>query len=200
MLKIFLVICLIGLFPLVAVAETIYLKDGQVIKAKITKDNDYSVQIMEGGFPKVFYKAQIDHIDPDPVEQPPAPVPYEVAGEKEPLTEEKRQLIFRLMEANGARESMNQIFSEIISKAPEKDRPKYQGILKVDEIITRLAPVYAKYYTTQDLKELIAFYKGPLGQKHIKVTPSVMQESMVETVKYFQEKMPQETKPPVPKQ
>ena len=197
MLKIFLVTGVMILFPLVASAETIYLKDGQVIKAQITKENDYSVQIMEGGFPKVFYKDLIEKIEPDNVEvEKEPPTPYELAGGKEPLTEEKRDLIFRLMEANGARESMNQIFSEIISKAPEKDRPKYQALFKVDEIIKQLVPIYAKYYTTQDLKELIGFYKSPLGQKHIKVTPSVMQESMIETVKYFQEKMPQEFKPP----
>ena len=66
----------------------------------------------------------------------------------------------------------------------------------MDEIIARLVPIYAKYYTTDDLKQLIAFYKGPLGQKHIKATPALMEDSMVETVKYFQEKMPQQNKAP----
>lgn len=186
-------------------ADTIYLKDGTVIKGEITKDTDYSVQVMQNGFPRVYYKEQIDRIEKDKPEKEPTTGPvtpsdeieaYRKAGEKEELTEEKRQLIFRLMEANGARDSMTLIFNQIIDQVPLEERDTYRQLFKVDEIISLLVPVYARYYTTADLKELISFYKSPLGQKHIHVTPTVMRESMVETVKYFQKKMPKEKKEP----
>ncbi len=203
MLKIGFIILAMFALSVTAGAETIHLKNGQVIKAKITKDTGYSIQIMEKGFPKTFYMEEVEKIDPDPDQQPAgsaaSPEAYRIAGEKEALTEEKRDLIFRLMEANGARESMNQIFSQIINQAPAEVKGKYQELFKVDEIISRLAPIYAKYYTLRDLKELISFYKSPLGQKHISVTPAVMEETLRETVKYFQAKMPPEDKKPAAK-
>lgn len=39
-------------------------------------------------------------------------------------------------------------------------------------------PIYDKYYTTDELKELVVFYKTPLGQKSISILPSIMQDSM----------------------
>ena len=192
MLRALFIIFAILFLPTAVGAETIYLKNGQVIKSKITKDTGYSIQIMEGGFPKTFNRDEIDRVEPDqPADSADA---YLTAGTKEELTAAKRELIFRLMEANGARDSMNQVFNQIISQVPAENRDKYKELLRVDEIITRLAPIYAKYYTTADLKQLIEFYKSPLGQKHIQLTPSLMQDSMVETVKYFQEKVPQENK------
>ena len=202
MRRILLSVLIFGGLSLAASADTIYLKDGTVIKGEITRDSGYSIQVIQNGFPRLYYKEQIDRIEKDkPVETGPlTPIEeieaYRKAGEKEELTEEKRQLIFRLLEANGARESMNHIFDQIINQVPfGQERETYRQLFKADEIISLLVPVYARYYTTADLKELISFYKSPLGQKHIHVTPTVMRESMVETVKYFQEKMPKE-KPP----
>ena len=191
MLKLFFTLflaCLISLSTLLAEAETIYLKDGQVIKAKITKNTGYSVQIMEGNFPKSYPMSQIDRIEPD--EPPPGTVDPAEPGAEEPLTDQKKELIIRLMDANGARESMTQIFAEIVDKVPPEAKEGYRKIFKVDEIISRLVPIYAKHYTTQELQEIIAFYKSPLGQKHIQTTPVVMKETMTETVKYFQDKLP----------
>lgn len=182
MLKIFIALLSVCLLPAAGWAETIYLKNGEVIKAKITKDTGYSIQIMAGGFPKVFRMDEVDRIEPDP---PPA-----TEAEAEGLTAEKKELITRLIEANGARESMNQTFAQIIDSVPADAKAKYQKMFKVDEIISRLLPVYARHYTTQELKEIIIFYKSPVGQKHIQTTPDVMKETMVETIKYFQEKMP----------
>lgn len=39
-------------------------------------------------------------------------------------------------------------------------------------------PLYDKYFTEDELKELIAFYKSPVGQKSISVTPSLLAEAM----------------------
>lgn len=186
MLKIFIALLSVCLLPAAGWAETIYLKNGEVIKAKITKDTGYSIQIMAGGFPKSFRMDEVDRVEPD---EPPAPAPGAEAAAEE-LTAEKKELITRLIEANGARESMIQSFAQIIDSIPADAKAKYQAMFKVDEIISRLLPVYARHYTTQELKEIIMFYKSPVGQKHIQTTPEVMKETMVETIKYFQEKMP----------
>ena len=48
----------------------------------------------------------------------------------------------------------------------------------VNGLMERLMPVFAKYYTDQDVRGMIAFYKTPLGQKMIRTTPKVAQASL----------------------
>ena len=46
------------------------------------------------------------------------------------------------------------------------------------ELTEMLVPVYSKYMSIEDLKELIKFYESPIGQKFAKNSPLIMQESM----------------------
>jgi len=39
-------------------------------------------------------------------------------------------------------------------------------------------PLYDKFFTEDELKGLLSFYKSPVGQKSIVVMPALMQESM----------------------
>ncbi len=39
-------------------------------------------------------------------------------------------------------------------------------------------PLYDKYFSEEELRGLLAFYKSPVGQKSIDVMPALMQESM----------------------
>ncbi len=48
----------------------------------------------------------------------------------------------------------------------------------LDELVKLMAPVYYKYLTERDLKELIKFYKSPVGKKLVKNMPLIMQEGM----------------------
>jgi hypothetical protein len=41
-----------------------------------------------------------------------------------------------------------------------------------------MVPIYKKYYTHDEIKDLIKFYKTPIGQKTISVMPSVTQDAM----------------------
>jgi hypothetical protein len=41
--------------------------------------------------------------------------------------------------------------------------------------------VYSKFFTEDELKDLIAFYKSPTGQKMVAVTPELLSESMAKT-------------------
>ncbi|MGH8399440.1 MAG: DUF2059 domain-containing protein, partial [Gammaproteobacteria bacterium] len=34
-----------------------------------------------------------------------------------------------------------------------------------DQLVQMLVPIYAKYYSDEDVRQMIAFYKTPLGQK-----------------------------------
>lgn len=66
----------------------------------------------------------------------------------------------------------------------------------LNDIVEMLVPVYMKYMTEEDLKEMINFYQTPIGIKYAKSTPLIMQESMqvgqqwgLKIGKEFQEKM-----------
>jgi hypothetical protein len=39
-------------------------------------------------------------------------------------------------------------------------------------------PIYDKYFTEEELRDLVAFYKTPTGQKSIQVMPGIVRESM----------------------
>ncbi len=42
----------------------------------------------------------------------------------------------------------------------------------------QIVPVYAKYFSLDEVEELLAFYRTPIGQKTIEVMPLLTQESM----------------------
>lgn len=113
-----------------------------------------------------------------------------------PLTPEVKELIQRLLEANGVRESLNRIFEDIISRAPAEQQKYLRDVLKTDEIIETISPVYAKYFTPEELKEMIEFYKSPIGTKNLVLTPKLMTEVMQLAGQYFEAHMKDMPKAP----
>lgn len=45
--------------------------------------------------------------------------------------------------------------------------------------IELLTPIYKKYYTQEEIQDIIAFYESPTGQKMIEVQPMISQDSMI---------------------
>lgn len=101
----------------------------------------------------------------------------------------KNELIISLIEVSGAKASMNQIFTDIMAKATPQESEQLKSILNIDEVVTQLIPVYDKYFTLDELKELVTFYKSALGQKLLQVTPLIMEDSMKASAAYFQNKL-----------
>lgn len=46
------------------------------------------------------------------------------------------------------------------------------------EFVELYVPIYDKYYTHQEIKDLITFYESPTGKKTVEKTPIIMAESM----------------------
>ncbi len=64
-----------------------------------------------------------------------------------------------------------------VSKLMKRMFVKFQESITFDEIKEQIYyPIYDKYYSEEELKELVAFYRTPLGQKTIEVTPQMMTE------------------------
>lgn len=116
--------------------------------------------------------------------------PDAALANKSNVADSKKDLIQELINVSGTKETMTQMFDQIISQAPVDQAPVLKSVLNINEIINRLIPIYDKYFNEGELKELIAFYKGQTGRKLIKVMPLLMEDSMNASMAYFQEKMP----------
>ena len=82
---------------------------------------------------------------------------------------------------------MNVLKPAIVQNRPEVERD-YDALVpmmldtmnsRVQEIIEKVAAIYARNFTVAELNEVAAFYRGPTGLKFVQKLPSVMQESMV---------------------
>ena len=120
----------------------------------------------------------------------PTPEPAVVSTNSANVMDAKKSLILELIDVSGTKETMSQMFDQIISQAPVEQASSLKSVLNITEVISRLVPIYDKYFNEAELKELIAFYKGETGRKLIKVMPLLMEDSMNASMAYFQEKMP----------
>jgi hypothetical protein len=177
------------LFVSSAWSDTLYLKNGTKLKGEIVEDTGYSIKFKINGVVNVYYANEYDKATKGE-EKPAVPAVAPVAKMPTPaqISENKEDLIRRLLDANGVRDSITRIFSQAIEQAPEASRARLKEIMDTKGMIDRLVPLYAKYYTEEELKELINFYKSPVGQKHLNMTPKLMEETMNITIKYFKEK------------
>lgn len=53
------------------------------------------------------------------------------------------------------------------------------------KIMDQMTASYDKYFTEQDIKDFITFYKSPAGQKYISVMPEMMKDIMGNMMKNF---------------
>jgi uncharacterized protein len=74
----------------------------------------------------------------------------------------------------------------IVQNRPEVERD-YDAIVplmlasmsaRLNEIIDQIAALYARNFTTDELREITSFYRGAVGQKFVQKQPLIMQESM----------------------
>ncbi len=49
----------------------------------------------------------------------------------------------------------------------------------IDDLVSLLSPVYARYLDESDIDGIIAFYQTPIGRKYAQHTPAITQESMI---------------------
>src|SRR2546423_11028873 len=108
------------------------------------------------------------------------------------MSEEKRRDLIRLLELTKAADLGAQIIRQSIeelrqnfSMIPEEQREK---VLKVfeeemlkefskEKVVETVLPIYDKFLTAEDVKEMISFYETPLGHKLVDVLPQIVKES-----------------------
>jgi len=70
----------------------------------------------------------------------------------------------------------NFMWSKDINEIAAEMHKDYDG--RVTDLVDASARIYATHFSEAELKEMLAFYKSPLGQKMILEEPKVMDESM----------------------
>lgn len=70
--------------------------------------------------------------------------------------------------------------SESMSVVPAEawDDMEKEMIKEMDDLYEKIAIIYDKHFTEDELKEIIAFYESPIGKKMVKEMPELMKESM----------------------
>jgi hypothetical protein len=78
-----------------------------------------------------------------------------------------------------------------MQKSSERFKAKFRARLNYSEMINEVTYiVYDKHYTLEELKDLIAFYKTPTGQKVLKTMPVVAEAAMKLTQERLLPKIP----------
>jgi uncharacterized protein len=121
-------------------------------------------------------------IAPASAQQPPQPSANAVALGKELITMKGGSTMFERV-VPGVIESAK---SSFVAGNPNlsKDLTDVAAGLKKEldakrtEIVTQVATIYAQRFSEQELKDLVAFYKTPLGQKAIAEEPAAIDAAM----------------------
>jgi len=173
-----LILVLVG--TVLAQADTVYLKNGKAVSGDIVSQTKYSVKVKQGNFAETLYWDQIDRIE----EEVQAPERETFDG---PVSEEKKELILRLLTANKALEGIKMTLRDGVANLPLERRKAFDELLDADELVMRFVEVYAKYFSEEDLREMVRYYTSPVGQKNIETMPEVVKESLEAAVQYFKE-------------
>ena len=93
--------------------------------------------------------------------------------------------IKRLLEITGSGklgvqvgQTMISSFKQTYPNVPEEFWNNFLKELNSDVLINMIIPIYDKYYSESEIRELTEFYQSALGKKVIATMPQIMQESM----------------------
>ena len=107
---------------------------------------------------------------------------YSIFAQSETKTKKIRQML----ELNGSTNASAQVmktmlgsFEKMYPKVDKKIWEEFAKEIKTDDLIELVIPVYDKYYTEEDVDQLIVFYNSPIGKKVAETLPAISQESMV---------------------
>lgn len=97
----------------------------------------------------------------------------------------KNDKIVKLLELTGARNIAMQMLDNIIPMFQKSYSSVNQSFwdearkeIMSDDLMNLILPIYDKYYTEDDLDQMIAFHSSPVGKKIAALQPQITKESM----------------------
>jgi len=103
------------------------------------------------------------------------------ASERDVKRSEIRKLIELTGAANVSTDALRQVIAPIRAGYPQVPDEFWDTFMKEvspGELIDLVVPIYDRYYTRDDIRELTRFYESPVGQKTIKVLPKLSAEAI----------------------
>lgn len=104
---------------------------------------------------------------------------------KAPIPPDKEAAIRELMAVTGAGKLGQQVTTQLMTslkatmpQLPEAFWTNFAKEVNPEEMVNMVVPIYAAHFSTEEVRQLTAFYRTPLGQKVTAEMPRVMQESM----------------------
>ncbi|MCL2265183.1 MAG: DUF2059 domain-containing protein [Treponema sp.] len=86
----------------------------------------------------------------------------------------KNEDILKLLRVSGTDKQTQMVIDELIALFEQTipDIPavvwvKFKDKIKIDDLLEMCIPIYDKYYTHNDIKEMIKFYESPIGKKMV---------------------------------
>ena len=119
---------------------------------------------------------------PAAAQQPKPPSPAAIAAAKEILELKKADAMYAnavpgvVQQTKDALLQTNLNYQKDLNEVAVIVAQKLAG--RENEIGDGMAKIYASVFTEQELKDLVTFYKSPLGQKLLATEPKAIQESM----------------------
>lgn len=105
---------------------------------------------------------------------------------------DKNNNIKRLLEISVTKNLFQSLITQLSNEfkseypeVPQKFWETFAAELKPDDLIKEMIPIYNKYFTNEEIKQLIAFYKTPVGQKTL--NPQILQEATSIGIRYGKE-------------
>ena len=97
----------------------------------------------------------------------------------------KRADIIRLLNLTGASQGAKQALDlmlpslrEAMPQVPEQVWQECRAEVREDEMTELTYEIWNRHFTHQEIRDLIRFYESPTGQKIIRETPALQQESL----------------------
>ncbi len=119
---------------------------------------------------------------PAAAQQPKPPSPAAIAAAKEILAMKHADTIYANAVPNLVHRTKDQLLQTNLNY--QKDLNEVEVIVaqklagRQKEIGDGMAAAYAQAFTEQELKDLVTFFKSPLGQKFVSAEPGAIQQSM----------------------
>ena len=119
---------------------------------------------------------------PAVAQQPKPPSPAAIAAAKEILAMKHADAMYANAVPNLVHKTKDQLLQSNLNY--QKDLNEVEVIVaqklagRQKEIGDGMAAVYAQAFTEQELKDLVTFYKSPLGQKLLTAEPQAIQQTM----------------------
>ncbi|TGK15189.1 DUF2059 domain-containing protein [Leptospira fluminis] len=97
----------------------------------------------------------------------------------------KKEEIRRLLISSGSEKmgvlvvgQMISRFKQLMPQIPEEFWEDFRKELHGEDMVELIVPIYDKYFTIEEIREITAFYNSPVGKKLLEKNPQITQESM----------------------